>query len=279
MQDLIRQRKKVGVVVLTFNRIDFLKISLCKILNQSVFPHEILVVDNASSDGTGEFLAKNKNITNLRLQENLGPAGGFYHGIKYFAEKNNVDYLWLMDDDFFPAGTCLEALLAKGSKQTVVYPYVRDKNFKTRLDPAWSGVLIPINIVNQVGFPKKELFFWGEDTEYLKHRITEVHKFPSNWIAEAKGVHFAGRGKNTRPPWRYYYESRNNIYIRLYVRKSYLNLFQRIYKAFKFWLLLLGGILLKEDNKLEKIKLFMLGTFHGVFKKLGKTIVPGEAVK
>ncbi|APS39314.1 glycosyltransferase family 2 protein [Salegentibacter sp. T436] len=279
MQDLINQRKRVGVVILTFNRITLLKIAICKILNQSVLADEILVVDNASNDGTSDFLSSNKNITNLRLEENSGPAGGFYYGIKYFAAKKNIDYLWLMDDDFFPAYTCLETLLAKGSKQTVVYPYVRDKDFKTRLDPAWSGLLIPINIVNQVGLPKKELFFWGEDTEYLKHRINEVHKFQSSWIAAAKGVHFASRGKNSRAPWRYYYESRNNIYIRLYVRRTYLNLVQRVYKAFKFWLLLLGGILLQEDNKLEKTKLFMLGTFHGVFKKLGKTIEPGPTVK
>lgn len=265
---------QIGVVLLTHNRLNFLEIALCKIKNQSYTNIQILVVDNASTDGTRAYLSAQKKIDTLFLDTNTGPAGGFYYGIKYFKEKEEVDYLWLMDDDFFPARTCLKILVTKCDIQQVVYPYVRDRNFKTRLDPAWSGVLIPKNVINKVGLPKKELFFWGEDTEYLKYRIQELHQFPCSWIAAAKGVHFATRGKNSRAAWRYYYEARNNIYIRLYVRKSKLKFPQRIYKAFKFWLFLLGGLLFKENKKFIKLKLFILGTFHGVSKKLGKTIDP-----
>lgn len=279
MQDLINQRKRVGVVILTFNRITLLKIAICKILNQSVLADEILVVDNASNDGTSDFLSSNKNITNLRLEENSGPAGGFYYGIKYFAEKKNIDYLWLMDDDFFPKNDCLEELLKVATPNALFFPYIREKDFKSKRDPGWWGVLLPLEIVKKVQYPNRDLFFWGEDTEYLKHRINEVYKFPSNWITSAKGVHFTKREKNARPPWRYYYEARNIIYVRIYVRKTSLNMPVRIYKAFKAWLFLLGGILYHENNKWKKLKFFLLGTFHGVFKKLGKTIEPGPTVK
>ncbi|MBZ9631481.1 glycosyltransferase family 2 protein [Salegentibacter sp. LM13S] len=279
MQDLIRQRKRVGVVVLTFNRISLLKIGLCKILNQSALPVEILVVDNASWDGTSDYLSANKNITNLRLEENSGPAGGFYYGIKYFAEKKNVDYLWLMDDDFFPKNDCLEELLKVATPHALYFPYIREKDFKSKKDPGWWGVLLPIEIVDKVKYPNKDLFFWGEDTEYLKHRINEVYKFSSQWVASAKGVHFTKRDKNSRPPWRYYYEARNNIYVRVFIRKTSLSMPVRIYKAFKAWSFLLGGILLYENNKSEKMKFFLLGTFHGIFKKLGKVIDPGKDVK
>lgn len=270
----IKNSPLIGVVILTHNRLDLLQIALCKVKSQSYKNFKILVVDNASNDGTAEFLKSAYNIETILLPENTGPAGGFYHGIKYFKEKNEVDYVWLMDDDFFPAKTCLKDLLLEISIQNVVYPYVRDKDFKTRLDPAWSGVLLPAHVINRVGLPRKELFFWGEDTEYLKHRIEEVHQIPCKWVSSAKGVHFAARGKNSRAAWRYYYEARNNIYIRLYVRKNKLNLPQRIYKAFKYWFYLFGGLILKEDNKAIKLKFFLKGTYHGIFKKLGKTVDP-----
>ena len=264
----------VGVVLLTHNRLNFLEIALCKVRRQSYTNMQILVVDNASTDETRKLLSAQKNINTLFLESNTGPAGGFYHGINYFVQKNEVDYLWLMDDDFFAAEDCLQNLLNKASYNIVNYPLVREKDFKTRKHPAWWGVLLPLKIVNLVGLPKKELFFWGEDTEYLKHRIEEVHQISVKWVSSAKGVHFATRGKNSRAAWRYYYEARNNIYIRLYVRRNNLNLPQRIFKAFKYWSFLLGGLLIKEDNKTIKLKFFLKGTYHGIFKKLGKTVDP-----
>lgn len=268
------ENAKVGVVILTYNRLHLLKIALCKVKSQTYTNMQILVVDNCSDDGTIDFLESQNDIHTILLQENTGPAGGFYYGIKYFMQKKEVDYLWLMDDDLFPAKTCLENLLRATSANTVRYPYVREKDFKTRKHPAWWGVLISLEIVNKIGLPRRELFFWGEDTEYLKHRIEEVHQIPVEWVAAAKGVHFTKRTNVQRAAWRYYYETRNNLYIRLYVRKSTLNLAQRMFKAFKYWSFLLGGLLLKEDNKIKKLKLFFLGTFHGIFKKLGKKIDP-----
>ncbi|SKB36822.1 hypothetical protein SAMN05660776_0760 [Salegentibacter holothuriorum] len=267
---------RVGVVILTYNRLNLLEIALCKVKNQSYTNMQILVVDNDSTDGTRAYLSAQKNINTLFLDFNTGPAGGFYYGIKYFKEKEEIDYLWLMDDDFFPARTCLENLLHTASSKVVLFPFVRNKDFQTKNNPAWWGVLLPVGVVNKIGLPDKELFFWGEDTEYLKYRIEEVHQIPCKWVSSAKGVHFATRGKNSRSAWRYYYEARNNIYIRLYVRKNKLNLPQRLYKAFKFWLFLLGGLLFKENEKFIKLKLFILGTFHGVTKKLGKTIDPSD---
>lgn len=43
----------------------------------------------------------------ITLPENMGGAGGFHEGIKY-AFEHGFDYIWLMDDDGFPAETCLE---------------------------------------------------------------------------------------------------------------------------------------------------------------------------
>ena len=49
------QDKKVGVVILTFNRLSLLKITIKKVVD-SFQPFEILIVDNNSNDGTREHL-------------------------------------------------------------------------------------------------------------------------------------------------------------------------------------------------------------------------------
>lgn len=260
-------RKKVGVVVLTYNRLQLLKITISKILEQSFEPAEILIVDNNSSDGTREYLEESENLSTIFLNENLGPAGGFYEGIKYFSEKANVDYVWLMDDDFFPFPSCLEILLQEASEHKVLYPFVREKDLVSRKKPAWWGVLIPMNIIKEVGYPRKDLFFWAEDTEYLQGRIEQQFHFKSEWIPAAKGVHFTKRVKGYRRPWQYYYETRNSIYSRLYIKKRTP---KRIYKIFRTWVKLFANIIVRENQKLYKIKWFLKGTYDGVFRNLGK---------
>jgi len=269
-------KNKVGVVILTYNRLNLLKITLCKVLNQTYKPLEVLVVDNNSTDGTKEYLAGRNEFNTLLLEDNTGPAGGFYEGIKYFAESTDVDYVWLMDDDFFPFVSCLEILMKSANNEKILFPYAREKDFVHRKEPGWWGVLVPMSIIKTVGYPNKELFFWAEDTEYLLHRIREKHSFKAEWISAAKGVHFTQRNKNHRKPWKYYYEVRNMLYMRLYVRKPSL---RRYYKLLRSWVFLLGAILLKDDEKLMKSRLFMLGTYHGITKKMGKRIDPATGKK
>ncbi|MDT0677446.1 glycosyltransferase family 2 protein [Autumnicola musiva] len=267
------EQQRVGVVILTCNRLNLLKISLCKVLAQSHKPYEILIVDNFSTDGTKEYLdsLEDQNISKMYLDENTGPAGGFYEGVKYFAEKTSVDYLWLMDDDFFPFDSCLEILVSAVDQETMVFPFIREKDFASRREPGWWGVLIPMNIVNKVGYPRKELFFWSEDTEYLLFRIRRKYKYKAKWISSAKGVHFTKRETNYRKPWRYYYEVRNMLYMRLYVRERSI---RRYFKMVKSWVKLFGAIVIKENDKGKKIRFFLRGTIDGISKKLGKTVDP-----
>lgn len=142
---------RIASVVVTYNRKDLLRECLSAILKQvkipQVFDLDIIVVDNASTDGTEEAVrelaegfrnAQGEPSCSLRygdveekywdLQigpsctiryyntgENLGGAGGFQHGIRKAVELG-YDYLWLMDDDCIPTETALSALIAAGRK-------------------------------------------------------------------------------------------------------------------------------------------------------------------
>jgi hypothetical protein len=45
------------------------------------------------------------------------------------------------------------------------------------------------------------------------------------------------------------------------------------------WLFLLGAIVVKENEKFSKLKMFLYGTWHGITKKLGKRIDPSSGKK
>ena len=194
---------KVCAVIVTFNRKILLMRTLTALYAQTRPIDTILIIDNASSDGTPEllveqgFLAKD-NLIYQRLDNNTGGAGGFYTGVKH-AYEMGYDWLWLMDDDGYPTPTCLEKLLAYRTDFDFYGPLVLSDDDKTALSfpitlPAsnkiirtkqqiptansnailsdvlipFNGVLLDSNLVKKIGFPESMFFISDHDIEYTK---------------------------------------------------------------------------------------------------------------
>ena len=90
-------------VVVTCNRKAILKQCVEKLFLQTV-SCDVLVVDNASSDGTAEYLEtlkRENRVHVIKLSRNLGGAGGFNLGIRKAVEYG-YEYIWTMDDDTLP---------------------------------------------------------------------------------------------------------------------------------------------------------------------------------
>ena len=209
-------KKSICAVVVTYNRKALLLRCLQALEMQRYALEHIVIVDNASTDGTVDFLRQqgyleNSSVTFLSLPENQGGAGGFHAGIKY-AYEQGYDYIWLMDDDGVPDNDCLGELVKFIKDDNYIGPLVLDIDnplnltFTLRLPNTnkvlsnlddikrfdkiipdivmpFNGILFSRNIVDKIGFPKKDYFIWGDDMEYTwrasKSDINISKVFPS----------------------------------------------------------------------------------------------------
>ncbi len=193
-------------MVVTFNRLTLLRRLVAR-LREVPGVAEILVVDNASTDGTGEWLAEQTDLHARTLAENTGGAGGFHDGLAWAMERG-ADLAWLMDDDGIPAPDCLTtllthddldfwgpAVLAEHDPDRLCFPIrlpggTRVVHRMAEVEAAadgglvdgvvipFNGVLVTRELVQRIGLPRAEFFIWGDDVEYL-------------WRAERAGARIA----------------------------------------------------------------------------------------
>ncbi len=246
-------------VVLTYNRKDLLARCLDGISRQTRPCDGIIVVNNASSDGTEEMLRDMAlaGLTVHTLSENVGASGGFNIGFK-LGYQSGADYVWVMDDDVIPEPTALENLLdAERLLQTKQVDHaflvssaytenglvtnapavdsrpndIRYENWPLLLEhgiapvrrATFVSILVPRNTLEQYGLPLASMFIWGEDTEYTL-RITE--KVPGYIVGKSKVQHL--RQENGRidittesNPSRVRYH-RHHVRNELYIARKYL---------------------------------------------------------
>lgn len=193
--------KSICAVVVTYNRKELLLNCLRALQTQTHPLDHIVVINNASQDGTVEYLRENDwldsdRFTLITLPNNQGGAGGFCAGIE-FAYQKNFDYIWLMDDDGKPVQDCLSTLIPHISDNVYIGPLVLDCDnpdiltFTLRLPKSktvlstlsdiaiateghiipdivmpFNGILFSKKMVDKIGLPKKEYFIWGDDIEY-----------------------------------------------------------------------------------------------------------------
>ena len=90
----------ISVVIPTYNRRQTIGRSIDSILNQTLFPSEIIVVDDGSTDGTSDYIQSNFPSIRLLQQSNKGVSSARNMGIR----SSNSDWVALLDsdDEWFP---------------------------------------------------------------------------------------------------------------------------------------------------------------------------------
>ncbi|MBU0473480.1 MAG: glycosyltransferase family 2 protein, partial [Bacteroidetes bacterium] len=184
---------KIASVVVTFNRLELLKECISSLREQTRKIDEIFIINNSSSDGTEEWLSKQKDLTTI-TQQNSGGAGGFYTGIKTAYEKG-YDWIWVMDDDGLPKNNALEELtkyidgkvgvlnsivLSKSNekelafgiedseekKHYILFDQIIDKTTINGVN-FFNGSLFSRATISKIGFPNPKFYIWGDETEYF----------------------------------------------------------------------------------------------------------------
>ncbi len=282
---------RVFAVVVTYNRRVLLGACVACLLRQTAANLSILVVDNASTDGTEESLAPlidAGQVLYVNTGANLGGAGGFQFGVRC-AMSLGCDFLWLMDDDSMPEPTALEALL-KAAEEAGEFGYLsgmtlwtdgslcrmnvqRDVHMKSISDfsapripsgaATFVSLLIPARVVLETGLPIGEFFIWADDLEYTR-RISR--RYPCWVIPGSVTVHRCetNNGGNIatdvpeRIP-RYRYAYRNEVY--LYRREGFRGIAHLLARTPVH---ILRVLLKSKDRKWDRIRTILGGTIDGL---------------
>jgi len=194
---------RVCAVVVTYNRKDLL-LECLEALRKQTRPLEgMLIVDNASTDGTPETLLDSGYIGELpptgisepwehehemknlhdgnplrvyyvRMPQNTGGAGGFHEGMKRAYEKG-YDWIWVMDDDVKSLENTLGSLLEEvAGVGNAIVPIIRSSlsgEHSISNGLPFVGGLFRSEVVKKAGLPKGEFFIYYDDIEF-KTRMT-----------------------------------------------------------------------------------------------------------
>src|SRR5258707_4771786 len=238
-----REPPRVTAVVVTCNRRQLLLEALAAVHAQSRAPDAVIVVDNASADGTAA--AVRRHYPSVRLAEltrNTGGAGGFAYGTA-LALAGDADLIWFMDDDTVPELGALRALLAARERYPAQPPALvasrviwtdgrahpmntpRSKPFASQAErvaaaaagclpirsASFVSILVDAGVCRRRGLPRADYFLWNDDFEFT----TRLLRGNAGLLCPASVVVHKTRtfgSPHPDPGQRFFYEVRNKIW-------------------------------------------------------------------
>lgn len=295
--------KKIAVIVVTYNRKKLLLECLDAINEQIYIPQCIFLIDNASTDGTDSEVAKYQSkvpIKYIRLMQNGGGAAGFYEGLKVAHESALYDGYWVMDDDGIPRADCLKNLVGYMDRYDYISPLVIAKenpellSFNHKNCPnvksyianyskdgivhndafPFNGILYTKHFIDVIGYPKKELFIWGDEANYvLRSNLAKIYPIT---VINAIHIHPINRANytsvmlfnrkyiilDTESKIRFYCCHRNYAY-----NMTLLGILNCIKPLFKRYIIYSYYLILKRKS-LQTLIIFNKAFFCGIFHKL-----------
>lgn len=243
---------KVAAVVVAYNRRELLADTLDGLLAQTMHVDHIVVVDNASTDGSSDLVReKVPNAELITLTKNTGGAGGFAVGIAA-ALASHPDWVWVMDDDTVPTPSALQAaaetarkyaddrLVVMGSR--VVWTDGDDHPMNTPKQKigaskseqitagdahgmairsiSFVSAFLKADRISECGLPIADYFLWNDDFEYSARlaRGQRAVYVPASVVEHRTKVKGSS---DVDPGERFYFEVRNKLWV--FLRSQALN--------------------------------------------------------
>jgi GT2 family glycosyltransferase len=188
----------VSIVFLAYNRRDALRDSLRRMLQDSGYPRErleVVVVDNASTDGTATMLAsEHPEVVLVRSERNVG-APGWNAGLAIASGE----YALILDDDaYLPRGALAQAVAAAHAETADLVSFTVVSSFEDghRLNDDWRtgllsywgcAALVSRRALEALKGYDPNLFIWGNEAEFTMRLLDAglTHLF----LPEVQAVH------------------------------------------------------------------------------------------
>ena len=234
----------VIAVVVAYNRRDLLAQTLDGLASQDRPVDGVVVIDNASTDDSGELARAHDVVTEVvTMTENFGGAGGFAAGMARAVVQHDADLVWVMDDDTIPTPTALSALLkartdypgtpailasravwSDGREHPMNTPRNRPGASRELIAAAraigarqirsasFVSILIDARAIWEDGLPEADFFLWNDDFEYTARLL----RYRVGLFVPDSVVHHLTRtfgASDTDPGARFYNEVRNKIWL------------------------------------------------------------------
>ncbi|BBW97627.1 MULTISPECIES: glycosyltransferase family 2 protein [Geobacillus] len=242
--------KSIAVIICNWNKKEDVLNCIQSVLNSSIQDLDIIVVDNASTDGSVEaIMNKYSNQVKLLVNErNLGGAGGFNTGINW-ALKRGYKYVQLLDSDVIVDKQAIEVsywlmennshIGAVGSKIYYYHESNRLQELGAKIDwknfyisPLYKGyldcneipttidcdyvpacsVMVRVEAVEQIGLMDEGCFIYWDDIEWFYRMKQAGYRVVS--YSKSKVWHKMGAANKTNTFSTYYFwRNRINFFL------------------------------------------------------------------
>lgn len=293
----------VAAVIVTYNRKQLLMENLDGLMMQTYQMDSIIIVDNASNDGTENALKEKGYFERLPLdyimmEYNSGGAGGFSYGVQY-AYKKGFDFIILMDDDGRPYNCrTIENLCEKaeeiylskskllmlnalvtydGEHLSFGFGYtdeeinIAQKNNEVLMDSIspFNCTLISKELVAKIGVPRADFFISCDEREYNNRA-----KMNNAFIATvAKSIYLHPQAKDIvvclGKKW---YETFSTPFKEYYYTRNRICIEKNVKTTLHDFIERIYVITKLEDQKAKRYYYCVKAVFDAVFNRMGKRI-------
>lgn len=288
---------KVAIVLVNYGQPELTYKCMTSIINSSYNNISIYIIDNNSQDSRSKYIFEKISYSQVHVifsDVNNGFSAGNNIGIEA-ALKESVDYVMLLNNDTEIDKYMIENLIAYADKSTILSPkmYYYDQPNKiwfaggkvdrlrgtfnhigtNKLDvgqynmikdiPVTTGccMLIPTDIIRDIGLLDEKFFMYCEDSEYSLRAIDAGYRI--RFIPKAVLWHKVSSTSNPTSKMYVYYTNRNRFYM---ARRYKFGLIAKIYTILSRYLYYLYGCLMK--NNYRYIKKAYRDYRHGVLGKV-----------
>jgi len=163
---------KVGVVIVNYNGKALAEKCLRSVIESRYANKDIIVVDNASSDGSVTYLrALFPQVTILQNPENLGVAGGRNRGFREAVSRGS-DYVLSLDNDAYIDPSLIEELVAVAQPDPrigVLGPKTYSDDGSDRIQCAGGRITYTQNVCSERGAGERDCRQYDkiEDVDYF----------------------------------------------------------------------------------------------------------------